>query len=86
MTTTATPRPDAVPSASRHVIVRLMRPVIDDAMLAEFAVVAPIDDVVHKIRARCDGLIDRVLVGFPASLDESTVVGLVSELQVEETS
>ena len=59
---------------------------IDDTMLAEFAVVAPVDEVVHGIRARCDGLIDRVLVGFPPSIDESTVVGIVSELQAEETS
>ena len=31
----------------------------------------------QKIRTRCDGLIDRVLVGFPPSVDEATVVGLV---------
>ena len=63
-----------------------MGTLIDDTMLAEFAVVAPVDEVVHGIRARCDGLIDRVLVGFPPSIDESTVVGIVSELQAEETS
>ncbi|MCV7058882.1 LLM class F420-dependent oxidoreductase [Mycolicibacterium gilvum] len=63
-----------------------MGALIDDTMLAEFAVVAPVDELVHTIRARCDGLIDRVLVGFPPSIDEATVVGLVSELQAEETS
>lgn len=63
-----------------------MGALIDDTMLAEFAVVAPVDELVSKIRARCDGLIDRVLVGFPPSIDEETVVGLVSELQAEETS
>lgn len=58
-----------------------MGSLIDDAMLGEFAVVAPVGDLVEKIRARCDGLIDRVLLGFPASIDEATVVGLVSELR-----
>lgn len=58
-----------------------MGSLIDDTILDEFAVVAPVDDVVHKIRTRCDGLIDRVLVGFPPSVDETTVVGLVSELR-----
>ena len=58
-----------------------MGSLIDDAMLGEFAVVAPVDRLVEKIRARCDGLIDRVLLGFPASIDEATVVGLVSELR-----
>lgn len=58
-----------------------MGSLIDDTMLEEFAVVATVDQVVHKIRSRCDGLIDRVLVGFPASIDEATVVDLVAELR-----
>jgi probable F420-dependent oxidoreductase len=58
-----------------------MGSLIDDTMLSEFAVVAPIDDVAKKIRGRCDGLIDRVLVGFPSSVDEATVTGLVSDLR-----
>lgn len=58
-----------------------MGSLIDDGMLAEFAVVALVDDVVDKIRARCDGLIDRVLVGFPPSIDEATVVDLVTDLR-----
>lgn len=63
-----------------------MGSLIDDTMLAEFAVVAPLDCVVRTIRERCDGLIDRVLVGFPPSLDEATVVDLVSELRREEST
>lgn len=63
-----------------------MGSLIDDTLLAEFAVVAPVGDLADKIRTRCDGLIDRVLVGFPPTLDEATVVGLVSELRAEETS
>lgn len=58
-----------------------MGSLIDDTILGEFAVVAPLDDVVHKVRARCDGLIDRVLVGFPSSIDEDTVIELVSEMR-----
>jgi probable F420-dependent oxidoreductase len=58
-----------------------MGSLIDDGMLAEFAVVALVDDVVDKIRARCDGVIDRVLVGFPPSIDEATVVDLVTDLR-----
>ncbi len=54
---------------------------IDDTMLDAFAVVAPIDEVAGRIRARCAGLIDRVLVGFPASVDETEIVELVSELR-----
>ncbi|UXA19645.1 LLM class F420-dependent oxidoreductase [Mycobacterium sp. SMC-4] len=58
-----------------------MGALIDDTILEEFAVVAPLDDIVDKIRARCDGLIDRVLVGFPPSIDEATVVDLVTDLR-----
>ncbi|CAA0095052.1 putative protein [Mycolicibacterium vanbaalenii] len=58
-----------------------MGSLIDDAMLDEFAVVAPVDELVKKIRKRCGGLIDRVLVGFPASIEEATVTDLVAELR-----
>lgn len=58
-----------------------MGSLIDDAMLDEFAVVAPVDELVKKIRNRCGGLIDRVLVGFPASIEEATVTDLVAELR-----
>ncbi|AFM16550.1 putative F420-dependent oxidoreductase, MSMEG_2256 family [Mycolicibacterium chubuense NBB4] len=58
-----------------------MGSLIDDAMLAEFAVVAPIEDVGKAIASRCEGVIDRVLVGFPPSVDETTVVDLVADLR-----
>ena len=54
---------------------------IDDTILDEFAVVAPVDELVQKIRTRCEGLIDRILVGFPPSVDEATVIGLVTDLR-----
>ena len=38
---------------------------IDDEILDEFAVVAPVHEVAKKVRERCDGVIDRVLVGVP---------------------
>jgi probable F420-dependent oxidoreductase len=58
-----------------------MGSLIDDTILSEFAVVATVDRLVDAIRTRCDGLIDRVLLGFPSTIDEATVVDLVSELR-----
>lgn len=54
---------------------------IDDEILEEFAVVAPMDKLAAKIRDRCDGVIDRVMVGFPRSTSESTVTAVLHELQ-----
>jgi probable F420-dependent oxidoreductase len=54
---------------------------IDDEILDAFAVVAPIDKLAAKIRDRCDGLIDRVMVGFPRVTPEATVSAVVAELQ-----
>jgi probable F420-dependent oxidoreductase len=58
-----------------------MGTLIDDEILEAFAVVAPIDTVAGKIRARCDGVIDRVLVGFPSSVAEDTVIAVLDELR-----
>jgi probable F420-dependent oxidoreductase len=58
-----------------------MASLIDDEILEAFAVVAPIDQVAAKIRARCDGVIDRVLVGFPSSVAEDTVAAVLQELR-----
>ena len=58
-----------------------MGDLIDDTILHAFAVVAPVEDVVSRIRERCAGLIDRVLVGFPPTIDESTVAELVADLR-----
>lgn len=57
-----------------------MGSLIDDDILEAFAVVAPLDRVAEKIRARCDGVIDRVLVGFPSSAQEDTVIAVLQEL------
>ena len=59
----------------------VMGSLIDDEILEAFAVVAPFDTVASKIRDRCDGVIDRVLVGFPASVPEDTVIAVLDELR-----
>ncbi|HTI75188.1 MAG TPA: LLM class F420-dependent oxidoreductase [Mycobacterium sp.] len=58
-----------------------MGSLIDDEILETFAVVAPLDTVASKIRERCDGVIDRVLVGFPSAVPEDTVVAVLDELR-----
>jgi probable F420-dependent oxidoreductase len=59
----------------------VMGSLIDDEVLDAFAVVAPIDKVAAKIRDRCDGVIDRVMVGFPRSISEQTVCEVVQEVR-----
>jgi alkanesulfonate monooxygenase SsuD/methylene tetrahydromethanopterin reductase-like flavin-dependent oxidoreductase (luciferase family) len=63
-----------------------MASLIDDEILEAFAVVAPLDQVAAKIRDRCDGVIDRVLVGFPSSVEEATVTALLQELRDQPTA
>jgi probable F420-dependent oxidoreductase len=58
-----------------------MGTLIDDEVLEEFAVVAPIEELAGKIRQRCDGVIDRVLIGFPSATPEDTVIAVVQELR-----
>jgi probable F420-dependent oxidoreductase len=58
-----------------------MASLIDDEILEAFAVVAPIDEVAAKIRERCDGVIDRALVGFPSSVEEETITAVLQELR-----
>jgi len=43
--------------------------------------VAPVEELAARIRDRCDGVIDRVLVGFPASFDEDTIASVVADLR-----
>ena len=62
-----------------------MGSLIDDEILEAFAVVAPVDTVASKIRDRCDGVIDRVLVGFPSSITEPTVTAVLRELRGQPT-
>ena len=59
----------------------VMGSLIDDEILEAFAVVAPLDTVASKIRYRCDGVIDRVLVGFPSSVPEGTIIAVQDELR-----
>ena len=58
-----------------------MGSLIDNEILETFAVVAPLDEVAGRIRDRCDGVIDRVLVGFPSSVPEDTVSAVLQELR-----
>jgi probable F420-dependent oxidoreductase len=58
-----------------------MGALIDDEVLDAFAVVAPIDKLALKVRDRCDGLIDRVMVGFARSIPDATVSAVLAELQ-----
>jgi probable F420-dependent oxidoreductase len=44
-----------------------MASLIDDDMLAAFAVVGPVDAVAAALRSRCQGAVDRVLPIFPAA-------------------
>lgn len=59
----------------------VMGSLIDDTMLDAFAVVAPIDEVAGKILDRCAGAIDRVLVGFPATVNEGEIAELTATLR-----
>lgn len=59
----------------------VMGSLIDDTMLDTFAVVAPIDEVAQKIRRRCAGAIDRVLIGFPETIDEADIIELTATLR-----
>ncbi|MCT7659110.1 LLM class F420-dependent oxidoreductase [Mycobacterium deserti] len=60
-----------------------MGSLIDDDVLGEFAVVAPLSEIAEKIRDRCDGVIDRVLVGFPPSVTEEAVIKVLEQLREE---
>ncbi|MGB2694182.1 MAG: TIGR03617 family F420-dependent LLM class oxidoreductase [Dehalococcoidia bacterium] len=56
---------------------------ITDDMLAEFAVIGTYDEIVAKVTARCDGLIDRVTLGLPVRSpeDEERLKHMIKELQ-----
>ncbi|HKP42004.1 LLM class F420-dependent oxidoreductase [Mycobacterium sp.] len=58
-----------------------MGSLIDDEVLNAFAVVAPLEEVAGALRKRCDGVIDRVLVGFPSSVSDDTVASLLEDLR-----
>ncbi len=56
---------------------------ITDEMLDEFAVIGTYDEIVAKIKARCDGLIDRVAFTLPVRSpeDEERLKSMIKELQ-----
>jgi alkanesulfonate monooxygenase SsuD/methylene tetrahydromethanopterin reductase-like flavin-dependent oxidoreductase (luciferase family) len=58
-----------------------MAALIDDEMLGEFAVVAPLSEVADKLWQRCDGVLDRVLPGFSGTLSETAAAGVVDDLR-----
>ena len=58
-----------------------MGSLIDDEILQTFAVVSPLDELAKAVRQRCDGVIDRVLIGFPSSVDEATATAVLEEIR-----
>lgn len=58
-----------------------MSDLIDDEMLAAFAVVAPIERVGDALSARCAGVVDRVLPGFPAGTPEPVIAAALDEVR-----
>lgn len=58
-----------------------MGSLIDDEILDAFAVVAPIDALAAKLRSRCDGAIDRVLLGLPKTVSTARVGQILHELR-----
>ena len=58
-----------------------MGTLIDDDVLNEFAVVAPLSELAVAVRKRCDGAVDRVLAGLPADTPAETVTEFLDELR-----
>jgi probable F420-dependent oxidoreductase len=58
-----------------------MATLISDDILETFAVVAPLDELARALRERCDGIIDRVMVGLPSSASEDTVRAFLDEVR-----
>lgn len=58
-----------------------MGTLIDDEILQTFAVVSPLEQLATAVRQRCDGVIDRVMVGFPSSVDEATATAVLEEIR-----
>jgi probable F420-dependent oxidoreductase len=58
-----------------------MATLISDEILETFAVVAPLDGLARALRERCDGIIDRVMVGLPPSASEETVRAFLDEVR-----
>ncbi|MFW0783373.1 LLM class F420-dependent oxidoreductase [Gordonia sp. CPCC 206044] len=54
---------------------------ITDEILSTFAVVAPVDDLAERLRARCVGVVDRVIPAFPKSLSAEAITSIVTDLK-----
>ena len=63
-----------------------MGALIDDDVLATFAVVAPVDEVAAAVHARCDGVVDRVLPAFPPGLPGRVVAEVLERVREEVSS
>jgi probable F420-dependent oxidoreductase len=63
-----------------------MADLIDDDILSEFAVVAPIERVGQALAERCGGVIDRVLPGFPGQIPESVIAEVLDEVRAVRAS
>ena len=58
-----------------------MGDLVEDDVLRAFAVVAPPTGVAQALRARCDGVIDRVLPAFPSGLSDEVIDAVLDELR-----
>lgn len=58
-----------------------MATLIDDEVLAAFAVVAELPDVADALVRRCAGAIDRVLPGFPAGMSETVIAMVLDDVR-----
>ncbi|MDR3658805.1 MAG: LLM class F420-dependent oxidoreductase [Mycobacterium sp.] len=58
-----------------------MGTLIDDEMLAAFAVVAPAESLAPALWKRCTGAIDRVMPAFPAGLSRDIVTDVLAQLR-----
>lgn len=58
-----------------------MGALIDDDILAEFAVVAPLGEVPAALSARADGALDRILPGFLSRASDATVTAVLHGLR-----
>jgi probable F420-dependent oxidoreductase len=58
-----------------------MGELIDDEILDAFAVVAPVDKLAAALRARCEGVVDRVMPTLPKTLPTDTAAAILKELR-----
>lgn len=58
-----------------------MATLIDDDVLAAFAVVAELPDVADALVRRCAGAIDRVLPGFPVGMSEAAIAVVLGDVR-----